>query len=309
MNKRDTVLSVASGQGKPGYIPAAFFSHFDPAYHQGQAAVDKHLEYFAHTGNDILKVQYELPNPPMSVKTPQDWANMPRCTEDFFAPALGVIKGVLAAKQKEALVILTVYSPFMWSIISLGNETVDAHMKENPEACKKGLEILTANVVTLLKGAKKLGIDGFYASTEGGEAYRFPGTDIFKKYIKPSDMVVWDTIKDCTFNILHVCDYQAPYEDLTPFLDYPGHIVNIPLHLSSKKLTPSAVATMFGRPFMGGMERKAALASGPVAAIKQEAEDVLRQKTGRFILGADCTVPNANWDYLRAATDAAHNWR
>jgi len=59
MNKRDTVLSQISSTTLSDYVPAAFFMHFDRSYHQGQAAIDKHLEFFRHTGMDFVKIQYE----------------------------------------------------------------------------------------------------------------------------------------------------------------------------------------------------------------------------------------------------------
>ena len=63
MNKRDTVLSLAHSQSTPAYVPAAFFMHFDRVYQQGQAAIDKHLEFFRTTGMDFVKIQYEQPFP------------------------------------------------------------------------------------------------------------------------------------------------------------------------------------------------------------------------------------------------------
>ena len=63
MNKRDLLFSVIDPKAKPAGIPAAFFLHFDPAYHLGQPAVDKHLEYFRSTGMDFVKIQFELPFP------------------------------------------------------------------------------------------------------------------------------------------------------------------------------------------------------------------------------------------------------
>ena len=63
INKRDVMLSLAHGE-KPPYTPAAFFLHFDPAFHRGEAAVDKHLEFFRATDMDFVKVQYEQRQPP-----------------------------------------------------------------------------------------------------------------------------------------------------------------------------------------------------------------------------------------------------
>ena len=145
-----------SGASAPAYVPAAFFMHFDPAYHLGQAAIDKHLEYFRYTGMDFVKIQYEQPNPPAPpIRTPQDWARVPHCNEEFFDPVLQVVRGLVAAAKSEALVILTVYSPFMWAKHYVKPADLAAHLQENPEAVKKGLEIMTDNVLTLLRGCKR----------------------------------------------------------------------------------------------------------------------------------------------------------
>ena len=62
MNKRELLFSVIDPKGKPAAIPAAFFLHFDPAYHQGQPAVEKHLEYFRYTEMDFVKIQFNCPS-------------------------------------------------------------------------------------------------------------------------------------------------------------------------------------------------------------------------------------------------------
>ncbi|MCC7206953.1 MAG: hypothetical protein IT323_06580, partial [Anaerolineae bacterium] len=49
MNKRDVVLSLLDENATRPYVPAAFFLHFPPAFREGQAAVDKHLEFFRYT--------------------------------------------------------------------------------------------------------------------------------------------------------------------------------------------------------------------------------------------------------------------
>ena len=57
-SRRDAVLALLEKSGRQPYVPAAFFTHFDPAYHFGEAAVRKHLEYFRATGMDFVKIQY-----------------------------------------------------------------------------------------------------------------------------------------------------------------------------------------------------------------------------------------------------------
>lgn len=312
MNKRENLLALLDPSATADHVPAAFFIHFDEAHHQGQAAIDKHLEYFRHTDMDFVKIQYEQKQPTtFRVARVEDWANAPLYPAAYFEPTLNNVKGLLQAAQSKAMVILTVYSPFMWAKLLLQETDGDINKQflENPQAVAKGVEIMTQNVLTLVRACKAAGIDGFYVSTQGGEAFRFPGTDIFEKYIKPTDLAVWDEIQDCDFNILHVCDYDGGYADLTPFLDYPGHVVNCSLDVGGQMLTPTQAGELFGRPYMGGLERKGVLAHGDTAAIRAAATEVLQAAPTKFILAADCTVPaETSWDNLKTAIDTAHSF-
>jgi uroporphyrinogen decarboxylase len=311
-NRREAVLSVLD-TGKPQtYIPAAFFLHFDQQYQRGQAAVDKHLEFFHYTGMDFVKIQYELPFPHQpQIQHPEDWAKMPVYGKDFYQPQLDVVEGLIRAARDEALVVLTLYSPFMLAGQAVGAETVEAHIRENPEATRQGIARIAESLLIFVRECIRLGIDGFYHSTQGGEASRLGTGPLFEECVKPYDLMVMNEIaRSCIFNILHVCDYHAGYDDLTPFLDYPGHVVNCSLHVGDRVLTPQEVSNMFGRPFMGGLERKGILATGTSAEAAQAATGVLGEAADRFILGADCTVPaGTSWDNLRAAVAAAHNYR
>ncbi|HEX7512106.1 MAG TPA: hypothetical protein VF464_01940, partial [Candidatus Methylomirabilis sp.] len=123
MKKRDAVLSLLEPGRKPEYTPAAFFLHFDPAYHRGQAAVDKHLEYFRYTGMDLVKIQYEHTFPHLpEIRRPEDWARMPCYGLDFYEAPLRLVEGLVKEAKSEALVIQTLYSPFMCAGHTAGAE-------------------------------------------------------------------------------------------------------------------------------------------------------------------------------------------
>jgi len=310
MNKRDLLLDLIAGQQPSAYTPAAFFMHFDPIYHQGQAAIDKHLEFFSYTGMDFVKIQFEQRLPPgATIRKPEDWAKVRLYSQDAFDTSANLVKGLVRAAGKEALVLMTLYSPLMWAARAVEkSDLLVRHMRENPEAVNKGLEIMTANVINLVRACKQAGVDGFYASTQGGEDYRFGGNPLFEQYIKPSDLAVWAELQSCNFNILHVCDYEGSYSTYSPLLDYPGQVVNCSLKLGERNLTPKEAAVMFGRPFMGGLERKGILATGKPAEIRQAAQAILAQAPERFILAADCTVPSETpWENLKTAIETAHN--
>jgi len=312
MNKREKVLSLLDKSREPDYVPAAFFLHFDPKHHRGQAAVDKHLEYFRHTGMDFVKIQYEHSFPRRAeISTPDDWANMPLYKEDFYQAPLEVVEGLVKAAKREALVLVTLYSPFMCAGHTVGNQTITEHIKRDPEKVKKGMEIVTESVMIFVKACIRLGVDGFYASTQGGESHRFDDVALFNTCIKPYDLTIMKEInRACPFNILHVCDYHDGYDDLTPFLDYPGDVVNCSLELGTKTLTGKDISRQFGRPYMGGMDRKGVIVSGSKGEIEQNVGDILLDAPDRFILGADCTLPgDVDWDNIKTAIATAHQYK
>jgi uroporphyrinogen decarboxylase len=312
MNKRDALLSLLDANRKSDFIPAGFFLHFDPAFHHGQAAVDKHLEYFRYTGMDFVKIQYEhsLPQLP-EIQRPADWAKMPFYPLDFYEQPLRVVEGLIKAAKPEALVLLTLYSPFMLAGHVLSQGTLTEHIQENPEQVKRGLEVITASLMGFVKACIRLGLDGFYTSTQGGEAGRLNDPSLFDSCIRPYDLALMEEInRSCIFNILHVCDFHLPYSDLSPYVDYPGHVVNASLELTGGKISAKEVARMFKRPFMGGLERKSVIASGSPLAVTKAVEEVLKDAPDRFILGADCTVPgNTSWDNLKLAIATAHAYQ
>jgi uroporphyrinogen decarboxylase len=182
------------------------------------------------------------------------------------------------------------------------------HIKENPGKVKQGLEIITESLMLFVKECIQLGVDGFYHSTQGGESERFGGSPLFDECVKPYDLALMEEIDQaCIFNILHICDYHAGYDDLSPFLDYPGHVVNCSLRLGSKELTGKELSKMFNRPFMGGLDRKGIIVSGSKAEIEATVKSALRSAPDDTILGADCTLPgDIHWDNIKTAISAAH---
>ncbi len=189
MNKRDLVLQVLDKNKPQTTIPAAFFLHFDPQYHRGQAAIDKHLEYFRYTGMDFVKIQYETVFPfREEIRKPEDWRKMPQYSLDFYQDQVGIARGLVQAAGKEALVIMTLYSPFMCAGHTVGDDVLLKHVQENPIAVKQGIEIITESLRIFVRACIAAGVDGFYHSTQGGETSRLEGSPLFEECVKPFDL-------------------------------------------------------------------------------------------------------------------------
>jgi uroporphyrinogen decarboxylase len=309
VNKRDALLRLAGGTAEPGYVPAAFFLHFDGQHHCGTPAVTRHLEYFRATGMDFLKIQYEHPWPKLpGVRTPADWTSIDVPNIDHYEEPLAVISGIVKAAKKDALIVVTLYSALMHAGHATSGGLVTEHLQQDPSSTARGLERIAESTLLFVRECVKRGVDGFYMSTQGGEAGRFSDPSTFGRFIKPSDLLVMNEAqRACAFNILHVCDYHGEYDDLSPYRGYPGHIVNCGTRLRSGTMTPSQIASLFGRPFMGGMDRHGILVTGTKEQISAEARAVCAAAPPRFILGADCTVPSdISWDNLKTAIEEAH---
>jgi uroporphyrinogen decarboxylase len=274
--------------------------------------VEKHLEYFRATGMDFVKVQYEQAFPPRrEIQRPADWKAMPLYGLDFYRPQLEVVEGLVKAAGREALVLVTLYSPFMCAGHTIGRAEIARHIEEDGEAVRKGMDTITESLLGFARECRNLGADGFYASTQGGERGTFRDASLFGRYVVPYDLALMREIdRTSAFNILHVCDFEAPYADLTPFVRYPGHVVSCNPRLTTGQVSLRELARRFDRPIMGGMERQGVIATGSDEEIRRGAEAVLEAAPDRFILGAECTVPGtARWEGIRTAIATAHACR
>jgi uroporphyrinogen decarboxylase len=310
--RREAMLSFKNGGPGPAYVPAAFFIHFGENAKFGKAAIDEHLEYFRFTGMDFVKVQYERTFPQLpQIQTPADWKAVPRYGLDFYKPQLEVVDALVKATRGEALVLVTLYSAFMCAGHSASRALLAKHMDENAGAVRPALETITDSLLGFVRECRNLGVDGFYASTQGGESGTFRDPSLFAKHVVPCDLrLMREVDASFAFNILHVCDFEAPYSDLTPFAAYPGHVVSCSPRLTTGERSLRDLAQLFGRPIMGGMDRKGVIATGSSEEVRREAERVLKTAPDRFVLGADCTVPGEKrWEAIRTAIAAAHAHR
>ena len=308
-SKRDRMLAWLEGKPEAGYTPAAFFLHFDKDHRVGIPAAKKHLEYFKFTNMDFVKIQYEQDYPLVDfINKPSDWSKLKPNKPEFYEPQFQTIREIVKQEKKNALIIMTIYSPFMCAGQVATYEKLYKHLEEDPEQVKKGFDALIESQLVFVRKCMEIGVDGFYMSTEGSESGQFSDPKIFRNYIRPADLIPMSEVTaKCPFNILHVCDYVAPYNNYDEVLDYPGQVVNCNSQLKDSSVTWQQVSTMFKRPTMGGMDRHGLIHTGTQEQIAQEVKRTIEGAPKQFILGADCTVDGkTDWNNLRHAIATAH---
>ena len=308
-NKRERMLAWLAGD--IDYVPAAFFMHFDAEHKVGLPAAQKHTEFFRQTEMDFVKIQYEQQYTPLEwLQKPSDWAKLQPHGLDFYEAQLVTVRELVKNHKSEALVVMTPYSPWMWAGHSATLPVLLRHMKEDPEAVKRGLDTLTESQMLFVRECIKIGVDGFYMATQGSETGQFDDPQLFHKYVKPSDLVAMRAATAaCPFNILHVCDYNAPYASYDAVSDYPGHVVNCNPQLTTRTMSWQEIGSLFKRPCCGGLEKKGVLSKGTPAEVEKATTELLRAAPRRFMLGSECTVPSGIQDNLRTAIRTAHAFK
>lgn len=310
-SKRDLMQEVLHMEAKPGYIPAGFFMHFGVT---GDAAVKAHLDHFRGTGMDFVKIQMDEQSLPANneIKTPRDWSKIPVLPEKWWEPSLYLLRRLVQEAKSEALIIQTLYSPYQLAKQAVPWKLLVEHVREDSDLVCRGMENITLSVLHFVQAAVRLGVDGFYTCTQGGETNRLAERTLFNRAVKNYDMLLYKEISQMVpYNIMHICDYDGTYSDFSArFQDYPGQVVNVPLAADGKPLSLRQAAAMFRRPVMGGLDRLGVISTGSVEAVRKATLDVLKDAPANFILGADCTVsaktPREN---LRVAIQTAHEYR
>lgn len=306
--KKGIMDAFVAGTLDPSYAPAAFFIHFANDQKVGDAAVQAHLNYFRESGMDILKVQFEQGVPRIPVGEEAAFEPIP---EDFYRPTLEIITRLQEAEGKDVYVLPTLYSSYQIARQSLGERRIRALAVENPELLKAVLGSYRDALLWLVQECKKAGILGFYMCTQGGELtfYDIPG--FFDTFIRPYDLAVMEACnRDTKMNILHICNWEGPYDDLTRFKDFPAQIVNTPTDLNGVPFSLQDGIDLFGRPVLGGFDRKGEFNTISEEEVAAETHAILKaHPASRVMIGADCTVGSAPLVNIQAAVAAAHGER
>jgi uroporphyrinogen decarboxylase len=310
-SKRDLMMQVLNMSSTPGYIPAGFFMHFGV---KGDAAIKSHLEYFRATGMDFLKIQFDELGLPQNdqIKSAKDWAKMPILPEEWFEPALYLLKNLVREVKSEAMIIQTLYSPYQMAKQAVPWNILVEHVKQDAESVCRGMENITLSIMNFVQAAARLGVDGFYTCTQGGETNRVADLSLFYRAIKNYDMILYKEVSQLVpYNIMHICDYEGTYENFVlRFQDYPGQVINVPLEADNKPLSLTHAAEIFKRPVMGGLDRHGILSTGSPDDVKKTTAEVLKNAPSNMILSANCTVDKKiPLENLKAAIKTAHEFR
>ncbi len=131
---------------------------------------------------DILKVQFEQPVPRIT-----DLNAFEPISEDFYRQTLEIITKLQEEEGADVYVLPTLYSAYQISRASMGEQKIRTAARETPDLYKAVLESYKNALIWLVKECKKVGIQGFYMCTQGGEMtfYDIPAKSSILRTIWP----------------------------------------------------------------------------------------------------------------------------
>lgn len=221
------------------------------------------------------------------VSSPEDWARLPVLEPD--APYLAAQLKCLYLLRKEISLstplIQTIFSPLSQAKNLVGGETLIVHLRENPEAVQKGLEIIAETSRRFIAAAVKIGIDGIFYAVQHAQASLLTEAE-FRTFGRDIDLTVLTAAAPLWFNMVHLHGENVYFNAVS---DYPVEVINwhdrdtAPTLTEGLDQTPGLVC--------GGLSRET-IVYWDAAAVQLEAADAIAQ-TGaqRLLLGTGCVVP------------------
>lgn len=302
MNKVERVRAALADRNVDR-VPASFWFHFPRAQAHGAASVRAHLDYYAASGVDYLKIMNEHPyRANVEIRAPSDWRKVRPAplSAPFYQAQLDEIKRITDALGGECLAITTLFGPF-----ASGNHASDSavteHLHADAGAVSQGLAAVAESLAAFAGACVDSGASGIYYAAQGGERDRF-SSEMFVEHIRPHDLTVLEAIVGHgEFHLLHICGEGMRLED---YADYPAHAVNWAVDKGNLGLEEGRA--LFGRTVVGGMDSRGVMVDGTADEIQAAVQAIIADfGTRGLILGADCTFPtDIDVDHIRIAVEA-----
>lgn len=317
MDKKELLQATLQGQ-EVSRVLSGFWHHFEDGNLHGDRAVQAHIDFFQAADPDMIKVMNEYSfQLGREVTDITDWKKLKAVSFDQtpYANYIDEIKAIKKQLPSSVPVIATLHGVLVSGyhateqpgFFSNPNNMISRHLREDPEAVSNGLEIISDTLIELCSELAAIGVDAIYYAALGGESYRFAPA-LFESYVRPYDEKVIDAINDLgLISMLHICKDQVM---LPLYKGIKADVVNWAIHECQYGLKEGR--ELFGDTItlLGGFDdRSGVFVDGSKEAIEREVESIIATAgKKRFIIGADCTLPN-DVELWRVKTAIEHTRR
>lgn len=318
-SKRKRLEAAIAGE-PTDRVPVALWRHWPGDDQDAQALAAAHLKWQHDYDWDLLKVgpasSFAIADwgvedkwvgslegtreyTKRAVGRPSDWAAL---------PPLDPAKGMLAT-QIEALrlvgedvhnsvpFIATIFSPLAQAKNLAGEQTMLAHMRQDPDSFRRGMETMTETTLRYIEAAKKTGISGIFYAVQHAR-YPLLSREEFQTWARPYDLRILEAVSDLWCNMVHVHSTDIMF-DLAA--DYPAQFIN--WHDRETAVSLADGLEQIKGAASGGVSRWSLHEESPEKALAEAAEAVAETNGRRLLLGTGCvamiTTPTRNIRALR----------
>jgi uroporphyrinogen decarboxylase len=221
------------------------------------------------------------------ITNPQDWEKLPvlEPSARYLSAQLECLRLLRKELGKETPLLQTIFSPLSQAKNLVGGETLIVHLREQPEAVMKGLEIITETTRRFISAAIETGIDGIFYAVQHAQTHLL-SSDEFALFGVRQDIALLNQANGLWCNMVHLHGINIQFENV---VRYPATIFN--WHDRETAWSLAEGQKHFSGVVCGGLSRETVVLQDQ-AQIKREAADAIEQTRSRsFILGTGCVVP------------------
>ena len=182
--------------------------------------------------------------------------------------------------------IQTIFSPLAHAKNLVGSESLLVHLRRNPDALHRGLEVITETITRFINAALDTGMAGVFYAVQHAQ-YELLSEQEYAVFGRPYDLRVLEAVQGLWLNVLHLHGSDVMFDLLA---DYPIQVMN--WHDRETWPTLSEAQDRFDGAVCGGLARWDVVVRGTPEQVQEQAADALAQTGGhRFILGTGCVTP------------------
>lgn len=224
-----------------------------------------------------------------SIKKAEDWTKLHvlPMDEGSMKATIDAAKGVINRYKGEAPVVVTVFNS-LTTAVKMSGDKMFVHMRQNPEAFAKGIEVITKTTVEFVKSVMNAGADGIFFASQLGNFDKMSVQE-YETFGKPYDLEILQHADKGWFNIMHMHGNAPMFDIMSKYpvqaLNWHDRLVDINLRKGREMCADKLL--------IGGVEEFKVLPEASDAELKAHLADALSQvEDGRMILGPGCCVPS-----------------
>ena len=304
MNNRTNVLNCFKGE-EYDRTPGSFWHHFPECKWFAAAAVKAHTDLYREAGLGFLKIMEEI-HYSFDIGKASDWKRYipPKRNAPERVAQRELISRIADKLAGETVIFTTIFDPLRTVGLPMGYDVIESQIAGDLKTVSGAFMAMAESISEYAADCIAAGADGIFFSSKGSEKRRFD-REVFESVVGRPDLFICRAAAErSNFNILHIC---GPDTELEYYKDFPLSAINWDCHNGEYDLNKGA-AVFPDKVILGGMNnRSGVLVEGTEDEIKQEVKDLIDgiSFSNRFILGADCTLPeDIDYEKIRAALQA-----